>query len=155
MPQTASSPRTSGFTLLEVLITIAALAILAAVTLPQFNRATLQSKEANALSNLGILRQAIEHYRHEHGDMWPSEDIEIQLTGKTGPNGGTLRPRFGPYIRQQFPLNPITGSRIVAIVDSMPEFPLPGAGWIYCPTTGEIRLNAMGLGPSGVTWFSM
>lgn len=150
----SAARRRAGFTLVEMLIVITAMAILAAVTLPQLSSSTLECKEANGLGNLAVVRQAIEHYRIDHHDVWPTEDIQTQLTTKTDLDGqaGT---RFGPYLRQQFPLNPVKDSRSMAIVETMPVEAEGPEAWVYCPATGDLRLNMRGTGPSGVAWFSM
>ncbi|HYN64197.1 MAG TPA: type II secretion system protein, partial [Candidatus Limnocylindrales bacterium] len=65
----------SGFTLVELLIVVIILGILAAVVIPQFNTAAAESKEAALASNLATIRQAIELYKVQHNDTFPTSSI--------------------------------------------------------------------------------
>jgi type IV pilus assembly protein PilE len=54
--------RHSGFTLIEMLITMAVIAILAAVALPSYTAYVTRSKIAEATMNLGAMRTKMEQY---------------------------------------------------------------------------------------------
>jgi type IV pilus assembly protein PilE len=51
-----------GFTLIELMITVAAVAVLAAIALPQYNDYVTRSKFAEATGNLADLRVKMEQY---------------------------------------------------------------------------------------------
>jgi type IV pilus assembly protein PilE len=55
-------PRTAGFTLIEVMITVAILAILAAVALPSYVDYVTRSKLVEAKTNLADMRTRLEQY---------------------------------------------------------------------------------------------
>jgi general secretion pathway protein G len=54
--------KTSGFTLLEMMIVISIIIILMAVAIPNYNRTVIQSRESVLRSNLSTLRSVISQY---------------------------------------------------------------------------------------------
>lgn len=60
--QSASIARPAGFTLIEVMISVAIVAILAAVALPAYNEFVMRSRLIDAQSKLGDLRIQMERY---------------------------------------------------------------------------------------------
>ena len=144
----------SGFTLVELLIVVIILGILAAVVIPQFNTAAAESKESALASNLATIRQAVELYKVQHDDNYPGSAIVNQLTMTTDASGSTAGTKYGPYLRNSFPENPIDGSSTVS-VESMAAPSGSDEGWIYDDTTGEFRANTDGAGPSGKNYFDL
>jgi prepilin-type N-terminal cleavage/methylation domain-containing protein len=60
-----------GFTLIELMIVIAIIAILAAILFPVFNNARKKSLETNCISNLRQLTTAIKMYAGDNDDQFP------------------------------------------------------------------------------------
>ena len=151
-----SNPRKnqSGFTLVELLIVVIILGILAAVVIPQFNTAAAESKEAALASNLATIRQAIELYKVQHNDTFPDDFIVTKLTTTTDATGAAGT-KYGPYIRNIFPANPIDSLATVATPATMPAAPTAAGGWIYATGNGEFRANVAGAGPSGTDYFDL
>jgi len=151
-----SNPRRnqSGFTLVELLIVVIILGILAAVVIPQFNTAAAESKEAALASNLATIRQAIELYKVQHNDSFPDANIVTKLTTQTDASGAAGT-KYGPYIRNSFPVNPIDASSAVATAATMPGTPSAAGGWIYSTGDGQFRANVAGTGPSGTDYFDL
>ena len=151
-----SNPRKnqSGFTLVELLIVVIILGILAAVVIPQFNTAAAESKEAALASNLATIRQAIELYKVQHNDTFPDDTIVVQLTTTTDVTGapGT---KYGPYIRNAFPADPINSLATVTTGATMPAAAAGAAGWVYSTGNGEFRADCTGTGPSGTDYFDL
>ena len=71
------------------------------------------------------------------------------------PSGGTAGTDYGPYLRNNFPNNPIDSVGTVTVVATMPAAATAAGGWIYDSTTGEFRANVSGTGPSGVDYFEL
>lgn len=55
-------PRTRGFTLIEVMVTVAIVAILAAIALPSYSEYVLRGKITEAISNLSGMRVKMEQF---------------------------------------------------------------------------------------------
>jgi prepilin-type N-terminal cleavage/methylation domain-containing protein len=70
----------TGFTLIELLVVVAIIAILAAILLPIFAQAIHSAKETACKNNLMQIGRAIEMYRNDHDDVYP--------TGHNLPGGG-------------------------------------------------------------------
>ena len=144
----------SGFTLVELLIVVIILGILAAVVIPQFNTAAAESKESALASNLATIRQAIELYKVQHNDTFPDAAIVVKLTTSTDATGAAGT-KYGPYIRNSFPADPINASAAVKTAAAMPGAPAGAEGWVYATGNGEFRANVAGNGPSGTAYFSL
>src|SRR5690606_32454749 len=104
--------RTAGFTLVEVLIVVVILGILAALVVPQFTSAGEQSRENSVKMDLFRVRQQIEIYKQQHGEVPSLEFFTEQMTMATNMVGepapaGTEGYHLGPYLRD-IPRNPYT-----------------------------------------------
>ncbi|MGQ9731654.1 MAG: type II secretion system protein, partial [Candidatus Zipacnadales bacterium] len=63
--------RNQGFTLIELMIVIAIIAILAAILFPVFNSARRKSLQASCVSNLRQLTTAMKMYAQDSDDRFP------------------------------------------------------------------------------------
>ena len=113
MPTDTSSRSDAGFTLVELLIVVVILAILASVVIPQFTNISSEAKESSLRSNLATVRQAISLYRVQHNETYPGQggwaEFVTQLTTATA-SDGTPGTKYGPYLRDVFPANPVTAA---------------------------------------------
>ena len=116
------------------------------------------------------LRDAVYSYRLEHG-VFPgygaigpgrlaragaTEDrFQVQLEGWSDVAGNASRKwnkklTLGPYLVWGIPKNPVNGLssvRVLADNEPFPDYADNETGWIYQPSTGEVRANCGGAVP--------
>lgn len=138
----ARPPR--GFTLIEILMVVAAMAIIAGVVVPQVTTVIDDAKNSAMLKDLRELTLALERYRMEHNGGAPDQiqnGVLIQLMQKTDADGNVgSGPQFiyGPYTREM-PTNALNGVTRVFRVNSAPPSSLSNrVGWVYHPASGQI-----------------
>ena len=159
--------KSTGFTLVELLIVVIILAILAAIIVPQFSASTNDAKAAALQSNLANMRSAIEFYYQEHGE-YPGANI---ATGATCVNGAAVTSgaanseaaliaqltrytnndglactgkdattfKYGPYLKGTIPDNPEGSTNTITVVSAGVLGLTSGTtgGWRYDTVTGE------------------
>ena len=143
--------RTSGFTLVEILIVVAILGILAMVVVPQITSAVQDSKESAAARIQQIVQKQIILYKSEHGEMSPHLDetgspdtanFVARLTGRTDPSGrldsnGTC----GPYLTS-WPANPLADpARAEEVQFGLLRNGSGATGWYYNTRMHEFKAN--------------
>jgi general secretion pathway protein G len=145
-----------SFTLVEILIVVAILGILAAVTVPSVKNYVQQAKDSAAKDNLRIWRNVIGLYAVRHGGIAPgySNNDPSQTPNRTW----LPIQLMGEKYFNQFPENPFNGygySRIkmVGNNDPFPDTPTGNFAWVYKPATKEIRLDWPGTDKDGVSYY--
>jgi prepilin-type N-terminal cleavage/methylation domain-containing protein len=139
----SSTRRRAAFSLVELVIVVIILGIVASIALRRVSRHAEAGAANAAAQDVGVLQQAVERYRAEHGGTYPSAaQFAEQLTGYTDVFGAVSPTRtaphiYGPYVRAipPVPLGPARGSNKVATAAA------PDVGWIYDEAGGEIRPN--------------
>lgn len=142
-------PRRPAFSLIELVVVVVIISLLAAIAIPRLGRGTGAAKDASFAKSLTALRNAIEHYRAEHG-AYPTcnpvsgnkSTIMFQLTQYTDAAGNYSATKggafiYGPYLRA-IPALVVRdgGDRTrISTVDG------PAVAWIYDPVSGDIRGN--------------
>jgi len=147
-----------GFSLVELMIVVAIIAILAAIAIPSFLRFALRSKTAEATSNLAGIRTGEEAYRAEH-------DVYVACTAYPAavpPAGGTmwLAAAAGNFTPMGFAADGVVRYQYDVVInaeDAMPYFTASATGdlddddinavWVVSnnpDSTGETRKNAAG-----------
>ena len=125
-----------AFTLVELLIVVAIIAILAILVLPKFIGASDEAREAALMKDLQMLRNQIEVFKLHHGGVIPDNDIVDQLLNKTDERGSERTDgQYGPYI-PIFPTNPFTDTNSVEVGGDSPGG--GDHGWFYNRDTGLI-----------------
>ena len=80
-----------GFTLIELLIVVIIIAILAAIAIPQFSNSSGDAQESASIANLTTMRSAIELYRVQHKNNYPSKTASTGgVAASCTAAGGTL-----------------------------------------------------------------
>jgi prepilin-type N-terminal cleavage/methylation domain-containing protein len=167
--------KSSGFSLVELLIVVIIIAILAAIVVPSFGNSAQEARESALNANLAAMRSAIEVYRAQHINRLPgtvattgtipndpcpsgqrgsaaqagSAAFIEQMTKATDAQGNTCGVadlnvyRFGPYLRNGVPKEPITDNATVTVfTDPVPIAPVSGAqGWAFNTQTGQFIAN--------------
>lgn len=145
--------RGAAFTLVELMIVVAILGILAAIVLPEFQNQSQFAKESAAKANLKILREAVERYALDHNGVPPGYFNNDATKTPTG-----LVTKFqleAGYVK--IPKNPFNNLNTVFAVSNATTFPAApnnSYGWLYKPSTKEIRLNTSGTDSKGISYFS-
>ena len=155
-----------GFTLVELLIVVIILAILAAIVVPQLSSTTDDANQAAFETNLANLRSVVELYRQQHGEYPGQSDstggacvngaadggaagtasFVKQLTRYTNAAGeactgfDAAQFRYGPYIKDDIPVNPLGTSSTVTVVSTGVLGLTSGGtgGWRFDSITGEL-----------------
>ncbi len=137
--------RLRAFSLIELVIVVVILGVIGAIAIPRMSRGAAGATESGAISDLAIIRSAIELYAAEHTGEFPAlTTFSDQLTMYSDIDGNTNATKtsvfmYGPYIRAipvqkagpQRGSNTVTGTQSTA-----------GAGWWYTESSGDIRINA-------------
>ena len=136
--------RRGGFTLIEVLMVVAALAIIAGVVVPQVTTVVDEARNAAMLRDLRELTMAIERYRMDHAGNAPDliQNGELmQLMGKTDGEGNVgVGPQYiyGPYLPET-PRNALNAVKRVFRINTAPPTSLSSrVGWVYHSDSGQI-----------------
>ena len=158
--------KSSGFTLVELLIVVIILAILAAIVVPQLGATTDDASRAAYDTNLSNLRAVMEIYRQQHGEYPGASDssgatcvngsadggsagtasLVKQLTRFTNSAGlactgfDATQFRFGPYLKDGVPTNPLGTSNVITVVNTGVLGLASGGtgGWRFDSITGEL-----------------
>ncbi len=154
-----------AFTLVEVLIVVAVLAILAGTVLPAFVESGDDARDSALKHNLKVLRHQIQLFAAQHNGNWPGfggTPAIVHLHSYSDEAGNiSLSPSpshpLGPYLPPTFTKNPFNNAYWLK-ASSNPASETPdhemteGAnvvGWFYDSATGRIAANAEGTTSEG------
>lgn len=135
--------RGRAFSLVELVIVVVILGIIGAIAIPRMSRGAAGASDSGLVSDLAVLRNAIELYAAEHNGAYPTaSDFAAQMTTYTDIAGTTNATKtstyaFGPYLTAVpvLKVGAKRGENGVANADGS------GVGWIYDETLGTIKAN--------------
>ena len=145
--------RRPGFTLVELLIVFAILAILAMIVIPQWSKASADARESALGTDLQTVRKQIDLYCQQHAGRSPDLDEQgksntvnftARLMGRTDALGKLGGGNLGPYLIE-WPANGFAdsavGERVKFGVKSAP--PRDGStGWYYSTSSRVFSANS-------------
>lgn len=94
-----------GFTLIEVMVVIAVIAMLAALVGPNVFRNVGTARDATARSQIELLGAALDSYRLDNG-RYPTTDQGLQALRTEPTLNPVPRNWNGPYLRREVPVDP-------------------------------------------------
>ncbi len=153
---------TRAFTLIELLIVVAIIAILAAIAVPNFLEAQTRSKVSRASSDMRTMATALESYRVDHhaypkGNAFGLGVYFAQASGGVGPEAGRVLERLSTPIAYlssaliRDPFQPRERSGVISPVDGSIQgpFALPAdqfeAAQYYKYYAGDPEVGQFGL----------
>jgi general secretion pathway protein G len=125
-------PRRQGFTLIELIVVMAIIALLASIVAPRYYRSVDNARDASLRTSLNVMRDAIDKFVADK-DRYPDSLDELVKVG---------------YLRQ-VPVDPVTGQR-----ESWQMLP-PLPNGIVKGRLADVRSGAVGRGQDGTpynTW---
>jgi len=157
-----SMKKRKGFTLVELAVVIAILAILALVAIPRYTGVVEEARSAQAKAQLGIVRSALSIYYAKHHGVFPTYDVFSAATNnELFANGQVpdveITDTTGAVVRSHS-VTDATGGTIDGVVEAGEVNPV-GGGWVYDvsgdKTKADVRLNSTVVDPvSGQAWWT-
>ncbi len=157
--------RQRAFSLIELVIVIVIIGIIGAIAIPRITRGAENADEAALVSDLSVLRNAIDLYAYEHGGNFPTLlNFHSALTQYSNKDASTIQPQpnpgggviYGPYLHKipNLPVGPNGLNEVTTFTMADPQpAPAGDGGWEYDATTGAIRADCAEVGSDGNAYY--
>lgn len=100
-----SARKSSGFTLIEILVVIVIIAVLATLVAPSIFRHVGAAKDATARTQIEMLGAALDSYRLDNG-RYPTSDQGLEALWSRTSRDPVPTGWKGPYLRKEVPADP-------------------------------------------------
>lgn len=132
-----STPRSSGFSLIELLVAIAVMAILAAILLPAVSRARLSATKGKDVSNMRQIGTALNLYLVDNNNLLPVSWVSFPANPRVQPAGEyqPLSGHLAPYLDTSIQPEANSGGEKVFIES------LLSPAWPEAPSPAEMAAN--------------
>ena len=138
-------PRSSAFTLIELMMVVAILSILASVAIPKFGNMVVKTRESTVKGSLGALRSALSiYYSDNEGIFPPSGNLVPAMIGGS---------RYMDAIPECRIPSPADHAGTNGITDFAGAYTDVG-DWMYFASTGGITVNCTHPDSVGRIWNS-
>jgi len=127
-----------GFTLVEIMIIVAIIAMLAAISIPAFLRARIQANETSAIASLRTISTACVGYRSIQSPLTYPNDLS-ELSGAVPPYIDSI---LGAGTKQGYTFNyTLVGSDQYTVIASPVTPDITGSRTFFLDESGVIRLD--------------
>jgi type IV pilus assembly protein PilA len=135
---TGNAMKKTGFTLVEIMITVAIIALLAALAIPNLLRARVQANESSAISSLKTIVSAAHTYRASGNSAYPAN---LSALTEAPPY---LDAVLGSGQKHGYIFS-LSGDAWSFTATAVPQVAnRTGSRWFFVDTSGVIRYNATG-----------
>ena len=150
--------KSRAFTLIELLVVVLIIGILAAVAIPQYEKAVEKARAAEAMVLLKAIADANQRYYLANGEYtWSLADLDIEIPGKDATLNGMDRKETN-YFQYGARRNSKTDTgNVIAIANRLPVdtkynlYIFSDAEGIYCYDYDTTRKNCKALGATNQT----
>jgi len=118
-----------AFTLIELLIVVAIIAILAAIAVPNFLEAQVRSKVSRCKSDMRSLSLALETYRTDQSQYPVCYTVLNEITGINNPNWVMMKKSGADFTLTFDGYWPTMATTPVTYISSLPRDPFPTKMW--------------------------
>lgn len=133
----------SGFTLIELMMVVAILAIVASIAIPKFGNMLIRARESGTKGGLGAIRSALSIYYADNQGLHP---LVGTLASALTSSGRYLDKM--PFCHIPLPGNHPATSGVTDFVAAYTDM----GDWIYSPSSGEVKVNCLHPDATGQVW---